>query len=392
MNAPLLVLNDYEAYPIDLSALTDVTVQENDVLTVQGFDGEDFGTAIIDVDITLDAAAIAAGEVSITGLSDRVDPDVTTFRARISRSGETPSDWSNYVKHGDLTPATITNDLTPTATEGEIMPTFTLAADMGVSAWHFEGDHAHLFALDGNELTLQETVDFEVRPEYRLRIRCTNYADVDTWEDWVLSVTDVDEATASTLYTSYPYPTNNITFSNGNLTVQTNVVNSSAQHRLRTNQKRSGNRYWEVITGNLARTNDLWVGVCPIDLDLTIGATGSTNTGAPGAGSAVFTSLGQAYNSSGTNTGTNSSFDWTTGERMGFCYNETSNKLWRRTSTGWDGDPEAGTGGLAAPDFTDGYFIYLGVFPILTGQTDATLVTQAADFAFPIPSGYSAFN
>lgn len=209
INAPILSLTSNTTYPPPLVADFDETVEEDDVLRVQSSATFDFASPIINDTSTLDAAAITAGEVTVTGLSSIADPDETYFRGRIERGGDV-SDWSNTVKHGDVVAPTITSSASPSAAENTSADTTfrsgTLTANEDIASWTVEGGaDAAKFSIAGAVWTLNELADLETKASYAVTFRATDYSGNTTDQNMTLTITDVDEIpTAFTTPTAEP--------------------------------------------------------------------------------------------------------------------------------------------------------------------------------------------
>ncbi len=218
-NPPTLSLTSNTTYPPPLEVLLDETVLENDVLRVQSSATLDFASPIINDTSVLDAAAIASGNISVTGLSSISSPTQTYFRARIERGGVN-SAYSNIVKHGDTVAATITSSSTPSVAEFTVAGSGLLTANEDIALWEISGGaDAGSFSITGNQWTLDVVPDYETKSSYAVQFRATDYGGNLTTQDVTVSITDVDDTPNALGFTDVPSATLNTLYTSNTITI-----------------------------------------------------------------------------------------------------------------------------------------------------------------------------
>ena len=285
-SAPTLSLTSNTTYPPPLVIVIPVDGAENDVVRVQTSATVNFASPIIDDYSTLDAAAIAAGKLSSTGVSGISSPTQTYFRASINGGA-----WSNVVKHGDTVAPTITSSASPSVAENTAANTAlasgTLTANEDIATWAIVGGaDASKFGLVGAVWTLNEQADHETKPSYVVTFRATDYGDNIADQTMTLTITDIDEvpnafsftditgATVSTLYTS-----NSITVAGMASGVSVPVTITGGEYR------KNGTGSW-LTTAGTATNGDTFevrgtssaIGATAINVVLSIGVTSDTYT------------------------------------------------------------------------------------------------------------------
>lgn len=381
ISAPRLSFANVLAFPPQPHISVDQTAHEwEDDLRLQVASDSSFSTLLLDEQRPLTATGTWDVDPAI------VDADTPFWRAGIERGGVTT--WGETVQTGSSAPATITSPLSPSFAEGTVNATFVLTANQPIRRWHIEGRHIHLFDLDGDTIRfLEGPLDYEWRFKYDLRIRCENLAGVLTWADWSGRVTNTDEpAQATTWSSNYMYAP--LVLSNGNMTITALAANDGQHRRGLSTQKRSGKRYFEARIDDLNTTNDIFIGVTNNQENIDF-----QDGGLPGVGTAAFSTLGQAWSGvTGANVGTNAAYQAFEGDVICVEVDPAVGKMWRRINNGaWDGDPEAGTGGLALPAGMTDYHIYLGIYRKLGGNNVVTLRTRTSQFSFAPTASFGEF-
>lgn len=322
------------------------------------------------------------------------DADEPFWRARIVRRPGEPdeevSEWCTTIQTGATTTLAITSDLAPSFAEGTTNATYTPTADGPVKAWHVEGPHVHLVDFDGSTITILESpLNYEHRFLYSLVLRAESLTGDYTWEDLVLRVSNIDEPLLETIWsTNYCYAP--LVRSNSDKTLTALSANDGQHRKAISTQKRSGDRYFEILYGTQASTNYQWIGVTNNQENLAF-----QDGGTPGIGTALFTSNGTAYSGvTGASVGTNASYAFVENDVGCFQVSTTHGKLFRKKNDGpWDGDPLTGTGGVALPVGMTDYHIYAGLYRVLGGISNViTLRTLASEFSYSPSSGYVAFD
>lgn len=384
INAPQLILSSATTYPPPLEAVIDETgIVGVDYLRVQASLTLDFASPFIDEAVL----TVDNGEpLIVPGLSSIESPDETYFRALVER-GAHSSDWSIIVKHGDTTAPVFTSSASPTVNENVVNPTGTLTfsdPDDVVSVIISGGADSDLFSLVGLTWTLNATPDYETKSSYVVPFLATDRAGNQATQTMTLGINDVTELTPTTLS-----PTNKssfLTLSNGNLTVSSNLAGVGAAARVRGTQTRNFKAYFEAIVGTLfGNAEDAYIGVC----------TGSVSMSGYGAGSAGISCLRNngEYWADGAFTGSNAGLAFVQGNVIMVAYDPVANKIWFGKNGTWVGDPVAGTGGIGLPTSTEDFFPLAMLVPRATGnQNVVTFNFGAADFIYPIPSGFGAFT
>lgn len=395
-NAPVLSLTSNTTYPPPLVVDLDSSIYENDVLRVQSSASVDFASILINDTSVLNAAAIASGSVSVTGLSAISSPTQTYFRARVEPPGLTDSDWAVIVKHGDTTAPTITSSASPSAAENTVGVTGTLTANEDIAAWTINGGtDAAKFSLVGATWTLTETPDYETQPSYVVEWRATDYGGNFTLQTMTLTITDVAESSPSTFSTTQK--SSLIALSNGDLTATTTLVAQNEMSAARISQSKTGKRFCQ-FTINALPANYMLVGVGPSTYTWTAASNGAYGwpgrlTGDPGF------SIG-SDGVAGINGGATSGVTpvWGAGDIISIAFDEPNGKCWfGHTASGgstitWYGDPAAGTGGFSSAAGMDAYFAFAAMQVYSTSQRQCTFNGGATAFVGTVPSGFTGYD
>lgn len=389
-NAPVLSFTSNTTYPPPLVVTLDSSIYENDVLRVQSsatLGG--FGTPTINDTSVLDAAAIAGGSVSVTGLSSISSPTQTYFRARVEPPGLTDSDWSVIVKHGDTTAPTITSSASPSVAENTVSPTGTLTANEDIASWTIIGGaDAASFSVAGATWTLNATPDYETKTSYVVQFRATDYGGNTADQTMTLGITDVMEATPSQLSTSFKHSLIDVTGSGMIATAQVN--NDGGRRGIRSDQARSGKGYFEVLVNNINTINDLTFGVCDVNMVFA-----GVQFEKPTTKGCYLNEGRYVYPGDGTGNGglydLGAPFAPANGDRICIAYDTTADKVWFAKNGSFNGNPAAGTGGYVLPAGTTAVYAMLGMVPLSTGTpTQLTINFGATAFTYTPPSGFTA--
>lgn len=385
-SAPTLSLSSNTTYPPPLSVSIPGDAEENDILRVQSSASVGFGTAIIDDYSTLDAAAIAGGSLSVTGLSSIITPTQTYFRASINGGA-----WSAIVKHGDTVAPTITSSASPSAAENTVsdttLRTGALTADEDIASWAIVGGaDAAKFDLVGATWTLNEVTDFETKASYVVQFQATDYGGNTTTQTMTLGITDVVESTPSKWSSTFKHST--ILLSGSDLIATADVVNDGGRRGLRSDQARSGKGYAEILVNNLNASGDYYVGI--VDVNMVFAGVEFENPTTKG----VYLLTGR-YIFPGDGTGAGGLYDVpalipVNGNTMQLCFDTTAGKVWFGKNNTFDGNPAAGTGGYVLPAGTTAVYLMAGMTPITTGTpTQFTANFGATAFTYTPPSGFT---
>ena len=385
-SAPTLSLSSNTTYPPPLIVSIPGDAAENDILRIQSSASVGFGTTIIDDYSTLDAAAIAGGSLSVTGLSAIITPTQTYFRASVNGGA-----WSAIVKHGDTVAPTITSGASPSAPENTANPTGALTANEDILSWAIVGGaDAATFSLAGATWTLNATPDFETKTSYVVQFRATDYGGNATTQTMTLGITDVVEVAASTLSATFKHSLIDVT--GGGLIATAQVAGDGGRRGIRSDQARSGKGYFEVLINNINTIGDLTIGVCDVNM-IFAGVQFEKPTT-----KACYSNAGQ-YVLAGDGSGITGANDMgaglvpVNGDRMQICYDTVADKVWFGRNNTFNGDPAAGTGGWVLPTGTTAVYAMLGLVPLNTGTpTQFTINFGATAFTYTPPSGFTAMT
>lgn len=199
-------------YPPQLTSSRPVEYITSDTFRLQWSLSETFASGITEATFAIDAAI---DTTTVPGLSSITSPAQYFFRIRGER-GASISPWSNTVKHGVVTSATITSSASPSVAENTVNPTGTLTANETVTWSIVGGADAALFTVNASTgvWTLNATPDYETKSSYVVTFRATDLATLTTDQTMTLTIIDQDEipnaftftditgGTLSTAYTS----------------------------------------------------------------------------------------------------------------------------------------------------------------------------------------------
>lgn len=194
--APTLSLaGSGDSYPPQLNVLVDETYQQGDKIALYSAASLN-GTYTLLATATLDATAIAAGTVAISGLSGITSPTQTWFKAYGRRTGYVDSEASNIIKHGDVTGPTITSAAVQSQGEYEPMA-YVITADEDIE--HIEiigGTDAALVKISGTTVTRVDGADlnYNSQPKYEFNFRTYDYGGNFTDTNATLNVGDEQPA------------------------------------------------------------------------------------------------------------------------------------------------------------------------------------------------------